>query len=144
MDKNQEFILEKIKYGLANKNPPETMSKEDIERLNWDAADYSKVPLEEWSEWSRKSHWALQVAFTDDTDRAKDKAKITEWKTICFNTMRDVLENKRKALVIDSLILHFVKNDLSHHIIDIFGWKSLSKEEQIWCKAFLREKETHD
>lgn len=89
---------------------------------------------------SRKSHWALQVAFINDTDMAKDKAKINEWKTICFNTMRDVLGNKRKSLVIDSLILHFVKNDLAHHIIDAFGWKSLSKEEQIWFKAFLREK----
>jgi len=140
MDKNQEFILEKIKYGLANKHPAETISREDIERLNWDADDYSKVPCEEWSEWSRKSHLALQVAFINDTDRAKDKAKINEWKTICFNTMRDVLENKRKSLVIDSLILHFVKNDLAHHIIDTFGWESLSKEEQIWFKAFLREK----
>ncbi|MDO9463712.1 MAG: hypothetical protein Q7J67_00180 [bacterium] len=64
MDKNQEFILEKIKYGLANKYPPETMSKKDVERLNWDADNYSKVPWEEWSEWSRKILRFAQEAFT--------------------------------------------------------------------------------
>lgn len=138
MDKNQRSILEKIKYGWIKKVELKPLGKEDIERLSWDSKDYSKVPLEEWLEWSRKTHWALQVAFLYDTDRLKNRDKINEWRIVCANIIRDIIEDKRKSLVIDELVLHFFQNDLSHHIIEIFGWEKLTEEEHLWISAFTK------
>jgi len=58
---------------------------------------------------------------------------------ICSNIIRDVLDKKRKLIVLDGLVQHFMKNDLLHYIIDIFGYKNLSDEEKLWIKAFLNE-----
>jgi hypothetical protein len=139
MDENQRFILEKVKYGWIKKELKPT-SEEDIERLKWDANDYSRIPLEEWNEWSRKTHWALQAAFINDTDRLKNKEKINEWRRICSNIIRDVTEKKRKPLVIDDLTLHFMENDLLHYVIEVFGQKGLTEEEKLWISAFIRKK----
>jgi len=69
MNKNQEFIFNKVKYGLANKQ----INLLNVRRLLWNADDYNKVPWKEWKEWSRRTHWALQVAFIHDTNKMQDK-----------------------------------------------------------------------
>ena len=120
MDNDQKFILEKIKYGLAKKGEPEPMSKLDFERLNWPADDYTKLPEAEWNEWSRKTHWALQVAFAHDTSRLQDKDKINKWREKCINVVQNAFaKNPSDRIVLESATLHFVKNDLLHHVIDV-------------------------
>jgi len=141
MDKNQEFIFEMVKYGLANKRPTEPMSNKDAQRLKSDANIYTTIPSEEWSEWSRNMHWALQVAFLQDTERLKNKNKINEWRNACLDLIQDVIEKKRKHSVLDNLVLHFVEKDLLHHIIDVFGWRNLSERERLYIKAFSKGKE---
>jgi hypothetical protein len=60
MNQSQEFILEKIRYGLRSEHINQPMTDEDFEMLYWQADDYQELPEHEWQEWSRKIHWALQ------------------------------------------------------------------------------------
>jgi hypothetical protein len=76
LDENQQFIFDQIKYGLANKPSAEPITDVDIERLSWPANNYSNLPSQEWNEWSRKIHWALQYAFIHDTSRLKNKEEL--------------------------------------------------------------------
>lgn len=144
MTKDQNFIFEQIKYGLAKKSPPELMNDEDIERLGWDADDYTRIPMEEWLGWSRKIHWALQVAFMHNTDRFKNLDKINKWKRHCFNIVSDTLikKERRSPKVIDSAVLHFMDYDLIPITINEFGHNALlsglSKEERIVVEYRLR------
>jgi len=133
LDDNQEYILGKLKYGFENKKPPEFLTDEDIDMLNWSQENHGEISKEEWIEWSRKTHWALQVAFIHDTVRMQNKEKFEEWRAICSNIIRDVVNNKRNPIVIDNLVIHFMVNDLLHFT------KKRTKEEKSWIKKFWRK-----
>ena len=122
MDVNQRFLLEKIKYGLANKGTPEPMTREDLERLNWQEDEYKKIPISEWNEWSMKIHNAMQVAFMDDTSMYRDKEKISEWSKHFIELMiRGLTISKSELIVLDTTALHFVKEDLAHHLYGVYA-----------------------
>jgi len=88
LDENQQFVLDQIKYGLANKPSPEPLTDVDIERLSWPADAHSRLPEAEWNEWSRKIHWALQYAFSHDTSRLEDKVRVMVWREKCMALVR--------------------------------------------------------
>lgn len=130
LDTNQQFIFDQIKYGLANKPSPEPLTDVDVERLSWPADAYSKIPAQEWNDWSRKIHWALQYAFSHDTSRLEDKERIELWRKKCMAVVRSALEKGDKGQsVLESSAFHFVQQDLLHHLVDVYGFKNLTDEE---------------
>ena len=138
MDANQRFLLEKIMYGLANKGTPEPMTSEDLERLNLREDEYyKKIPTSERNEWSMKIHNAMQVAFMDDTSKYRDKEKISEWSKHFIELMiRGLTISKREFIVLDTTALHFVKEDLAHHLYRDYGYKNLTGPEQALVDLF--------
>lgn len=133
LDDHQKYILDKIKYGFEHKKPPEPLTDEDIDMLNWNQDGHGDISKEEWIKWSRKTHWGLQVAFAHDTERMQNKEKFKEWRAICSNVIREVVNNKRKPIVLDHLVIHFMVNDLLHFA------KKMTKEEKSWIKKFRRK-----
>jgi len=137
MNKDQQFVLEKIRYGLSSKNINQPITDKDLERLNWPADDYKKIPEVEWNEWSRITHWALQIAFLDDTSTMKDKGKITEWRKRFMNVAQSSLSKPNdERIVLESAAFHFLEKDLLQHAYDIFGYKNLTEEEQKMIDVF--------
>ena len=130
LDTNQQFIFDQIKYGLANKPSPEPLTDVDFERLSWPADAYSKIPTQEWNEWSRKIHWALQYAFSHDTSRLENKERLEVWRRKCMAVVRSAMAKGDKGqTVLESSAFHFVQQDLLHHLVDIYGFKNLTDEE---------------
>jgi len=137
MNQEQQFILKKIEDGLAHKNPPEPITKTDLERLNWHAGEFNKIPTSEWNEWSRKMHWALQLAFADDTERHQNKDKINKWRRVCMKiALGGISKPPNEPLVIDSATFHFVQQDLLHIVISVFDRKNLTAQEQYLVTVF--------
>ena len=136
LDTNQQFIFDQIKYGLANKPSPEPLTSVDVERLSWLADAYSKIPTQEWNEWSRKIHWALQYAFSHDTLRLENKERLEVWRKKCMAVVRSALAKGDKGQsVLESSAFHFVQQDLLHHLVDVYGFKNLTDEENEMVSA---------
>jgi len=130
LDTNQQFIFDQIKYGLANNPSPEPLTDVDVERLSWPADAYSKIPAQEWNEWSRKIHWALQYAFSHDTSRLENKERLEVWRRKCMAVVRSALAKGDKGqTILESSAFYFVQQDLLHHLVDIYGFKNLTDEE---------------
>jgi len=130
LDTNQQFIFDQIKYGLANKPLPEPLTDVDVERLSWPADAFSKIPAQEWNEWSRKIHWALQYAFSHDTSRLENKERLEVWRKKCMAVVRSALAKGDKGQsVLESSAFHFVQQDLLNHLVDVYGLNNLTNEE---------------
>jgi len=137
MNIDQQFVLEKMKFGFNSKHINQPMTNEDLERLSWPADEYKKIPEMEWNEWSRKTHWALQVAFSDDTLNMKDKDKITEWRKIFMRIVQNALSKPgNEQIILESAAYHFLEKDLLHHAYDIFGYNNLTEGEQKMIDGF--------
>ncbi len=132
LDNNQQFIFEKIKVGLTEKNPPEPINDTDIERLVKPLIEYSSgISEQEWNDWSRKIHWALQVAFWHDTSWLEDKTPLTIWRQKCMAIAQSyITKPQSQVLVIDSSVVHLLKEDLQNYLIQVFGYENLTDEEQ--------------
>ena len=131
LDTNQQFVFDQIKYGLENKPSPEPLTDVDVERLSWPADAYSKIQVQEWNEWSRKIHWALQYAFSHDTSRLENKERLEVWRKRCMAIVRSALAKGDKGQsVLESSAFHFMQQDLLHHLIDVYGFKNLTDEER--------------
>lgn len=132
-----EFILEKIRYGLSSEHINQPMTDEDLERLNWPAEDYNKLPESEWNKWSKKIHCALQVAFSDDTSRSKDIDKVNEWRKRLMSVVQNSLaKDESEYKTLENAAFHFLTMDLLHHALDILGYNNLTEEEQKMIYVF--------
>ena len=137
LDTNQQFIFDQIKYGLENKPSPEPLTDVDVERLSWSADAYSKIPTQEWNEWSRKIHWALQYAFSHDTSRLENKERLEVWRKKCMVVVQSALaKGDKEQTVLESSAFHFVQQDLLHHLVDVYGFKNLTDEESEMISVF--------
>lgn len=137
MDEVYKFIIEKLKFGFESEYINNSFTNNDIERLFWPADDYKKIPTTEWNEWSRKTHHALQVAFLHDTSNLKDLEGLELWRTKCIGIVKKGFEKEQgKILVIDNTNLHFVKEDLLHHLLSIYGQKRLTEFEKKLISIF--------
>ncbi len=137
LDDNQQFILDQMKFGLANKPTPEPITDIDLERLGWSAESYNQIPENEWNDWSRKTHWALQYAFSHDTSRLQDKEKLAEWRKRCIAVVNAALKKGNTfQTVLESATLHFVQHDLLHSLIDVYGFNGLTDDEQNMAQVF--------
>ena len=138
LDKDLQFVLDKIGYGLSSKQINQPMTKEDLERLiAWPEDNYKKLPEREWNEWSRKTHCALQVAFSHDTLGEQDKAKIIEWRKRFMSVIQKAFsKDVGSRIVLEGAAFNFLEKDLlaiaQHH----FGYKNLTEEEQKMINAF--------
>jgi len=137
LDENQQFILDQIKYGLANKPSSEPITDVDIERLSWPAPNYSDLPSYEWNEWSRKIHWALQYSFSYDTSNLKDKERLMVWRKKCVDIVSSALaKSNKEQIVLESATIHFVEQDLLHFLVDVYGFKNLTDQEKKMISVF--------
>jgi hypothetical protein len=137
VDEHQRFILEKLRFGLTNKPTPEPMTDEDLERLNLCADDNIRVPQDEWNEWSRKTHWGLQYAFIEDVEKLENLEKLEEWRKHFFSALENAFEkDPEDRIVLDTLTLHFVNEDLLGHLIRIHGTKNLTDVEKKFLSMF--------
>jgi hypothetical protein len=138
MCENGKFVFEKIWEGLSSNHINQPLTCVDMERLIWRADEYKKLPELERNEWSRKILRALQVAFIDDTERLKDKDKIIDWRIDFTNIgQKSLFIDTDDLTVLQISALHFLKNDLLHHSVKVFGYKNLVKEEQELIDAFF-------
>jgi hypothetical protein len=131
MNEDQKFIFGKIKKGFESEQINEPLTDSDIKRLKSEGDIYKELPENEWNEWSRKVHWALQVAFLNENNHIKNSEKIQEWRNKCVTVFLDGFEKPvGKTIVIDSAAAHFVKNDLFRYITEEFGYDDLTDEEK--------------
>lgn len=132
LDKDLQFVLDKMGYGLSSEHINQPMTKEDLERLlNWPEDNYKKLPEWEWNEWSRKTHCALQVAFSHDTLREQDKTKIIEWRKRFMSVIQNALsKDVGSRIILEGAAFDFLKKDLLPKAIHYFGYKKLTEEEQ--------------
>jgi len=137
LDENQQFIFDQIKYGLANKPSAEPITDVDIERLSWPATNYSNLPSQEWNEWSKKIHWALQYSFSHDTSHLEDKERLMVWRKKCVDIVSSALAKRNKEqIVLESATIHFVEQDLLHFLVDVYGFKNLTDQEKKMVSVF--------
>jgi hypothetical protein len=132
LDENQQFIFDQIKLGLQTKIPAEPITDIDIDRLSWDGSAYSSLPDQEWNEWSRKIHWALQSAFLHDTSNWKDKERLMVWKNKCLAVVLSALaKGEKEPPVLENAVFHFVQQDLFQG----YPYKNLTNEEKKFISA---------
>ena len=131
MDEDQSFVLDKVRQGLESENISQPLTDEDLERLQWGADNYKIIPEEEWNEWSRKTHWALQVAWLQDTENLQNRNQINEWRVKLAAVVKKGLQkSSMELIVLDSLALHFVEKDLLHDLMHVFGYEDLTEHEK--------------
>lgn len=131
MDNNQKFILNKIIYGLKSTHINRPLTDDDKQKLSANAESYKEYPQSVWDEWSRKIHWSLQVAFLEESDNLKNIDNIEVWRNNVISVVQTALEkDPAKQLVIDNAAFHFLKQDLLHHMVDIFGYNQLNEYEK--------------
>lgn len=95
--------------------------------MNGTTDTLKSIPENDWSEWSRKIHWALQYAFLDKTSRLKNKEKLLEWKNNCIAVVKSTLnKSPNEVTALEAAAIHFVKHDLVQH----YGYKNLENSDK--------------
>lgn len=115
MDKYQKFILNKIQDGFQSVHINQPLNDDDLKKLSAKAKSYKDYSQDEWNEWTKKIHWALQVSFSIETDNRKNIDAVEVWRQNVVNTVKNSLERSSKdtslehLLIVDSAALHFFK-----------------------------------